>query len=57
MTSEDYLEVIRKLVKEHSIVPRIPWDCLYEKLIEIYDAINDDKAFEAIINDGFQQWI
>ena len=53
MTSEEYLEVIRKLVSAYSIVPRIPWECLSERLIEIYDAINDDKAFEAILKMDF----
>ena len=34
MAVEDYLEAIRRLVKEHSIVPRIPGDCLYERQLK-----------------------
>ncbi len=47
-TMMQYGEVIRRLVKEYSSMPRIPWDFMQEILIELYEAIQDDDVFEKI---------
>lgn len=50
MEMAQYGEVIRKLIRENSIVPHIPWDCALSKPVELYEAINDDEAFAMVLD-------
>jgi hypothetical protein len=49
MSTIEYGQVIWRLIRNHSVIPRIPLPYLVEKLAELYLAINDDEAMKMLL--------
>lgn len=54
MTFEQYGELIRRVYREHSILPRIPKKYIYEKLVLLYDVIQDEEIIGRILNSQYK---
>jgi hypothetical protein len=50
---EAFGEAIRRLIKEYSIVPRVPSEYFIEDPLSLYNIIGDDEAYELLVRSSF----